>query len=119
MRFERLDIDRYGCFTGQTLDFGAALENGDLHLVYGPNEAGKSTLRDACIDFLFGFPHQTRYDFVTRMTSCRSVRHSVRPARHFEGGGSSSAKTALLVWTASLYRMRSGRRHRRCITHWL
>lgn len=63
MRFERLDIDRYGCFTGQTLDFGSAVENGDLHLVYGPNEAGKSTLRDACIDFLFGFPHQTRYGF--------------------------------------------------------
>ncbi len=64
MRFARIDLDRYGCFTGQTIEFGPASSDGDLHLVYGPNEAGKSTLRDACIDFLFGFPHQTRYGYL-------------------------------------------------------
>lgn len=64
MRFARIDLDRYGCFTGQTIEFGPASPDGDLHLVYGPNEAGKSTLRDACIDFLFGFPHQTKYGYL-------------------------------------------------------
>ncbi len=64
MRFARIDLDRYGCFTGQTIEFGPASSDGDLHLVYGPNEAGKSTLRDACIDFLFGFPHQTKYAYL-------------------------------------------------------
>ena len=64
MRFERIDLDRYGCFTGQTIKLDPAKSNGDFHIVYGPNEAGKSTLRDACIDFLYGFPRRTEYDFV-------------------------------------------------------
>ncbi|WP_162901573.1 AAA family ATPase [Breoghania sp. L-A4] len=64
MRFKRLDLDRYGRFTGHSIDFGDVRKAGDFHLVYGPNEAGKSTLRDACIDFLFGFPHQTKYNFL-------------------------------------------------------
>jgi len=64
MRFERIDLDRYGCFTGQKITFGPAASNGDFHIVYGPNEAGKSTLRDACIDFLYGFPNKTTYNFL-------------------------------------------------------
>ena len=64
MRFERIDLDRYGCFTGHTITLGLATSNSDFHIVYGPNEAGKSTLRDACIDFLYGFPNRTEYDFI-------------------------------------------------------
>ena len=64
MRFERIDLDRYGRFTGHTITLGPASPNGDFHIVYGPNESGKSTLRDACIDFLYGFPHRTEYDFL-------------------------------------------------------
>lgn len=64
MRFKSLDLDRYGRFSGHRIDFGDVPSGGDFHLVYGPNEAGKSTLRDACIDFLFGFPHQTKYNFL-------------------------------------------------------
>ena len=64
MRFERIDLDRYGCFTEHTVTLGLAKSNSDFHIVYGPNEAGKSTLRDACIDFLYGFPNRTEYDFI-------------------------------------------------------
>lgn len=63
MRFERLDLERYGHFTGHSIEFGAPTKTGDFHLIYGPNEAGKSTLRDACIDFLFGFERITPYNF--------------------------------------------------------
>ena len=64
MRFERVDLDRYGCFTGYTITLGPDSPNGDFHIVYGSNETGKSTLRDACIDFLYGFPSRTGYDFL-------------------------------------------------------
>ena len=55
MRLARLDLVRYGKFTGRTLDFGAApAGRPDLHIVYGPNEAGKSTVFSAFLDLLFG-----------------------------------------------------------------
>ncbi|RRH73822.1 ATP-binding protein [Falsigemmobacter faecalis] len=65
MRLERLDLTRYGRFTDRSLSFpppapGAA----DLHILYGPNEAGKSTLFAAWLDLLFGIPTRTRYDFL-------------------------------------------------------
>ena len=40
MRFLALDLERYGPFTQRSLTFR---EGARLHLVYGPNEAGKST----------------------------------------------------------------------------
>ncbi|MCO6414625.1 AAA family ATPase [Siccirubricoccus sp. KC 17139] len=52
MRIDRLHLDRYGVFTDTWLDF-----RGDgvrLHIVYGPNEAGKSTVRTAVGDLLYG-----------------------------------------------------------------
>ena len=75
MRIERLDLARYGRFVGSTLDFGtrAGARDGephphpDLHVVYGPNEAGKSTLFAAWLDLLFGGDGKggggTRYSF--------------------------------------------------------
>ena len=48
MRLQRLDLLRYGKFTDQSLDFGTAAEGAaDLHIVYGPNETGKSTALSA------------------------------------------------------------------------
>ncbi|MBS1103294.1 AAA family ATPase [Gluconobacter sp. Dm-62] len=55
MRFERLDLLRYGGFQDATLTFPKGER--DLHVIYGPNEAGKSTTLCAIRDFLFGFPH--------------------------------------------------------------
>jgi len=64
MRIEQLKLTRYGAFTDHSIDFGSANKASDFHIVYGPNEAGKSTLRDAVIDFLYGFPRQTPYNFI-------------------------------------------------------
>jgi uncharacterized protein YhaN len=59
MRLRRLDLTRYGHFTDASLDFGPAPDDGpDLHLVYGPNEAGKSTSMSAILDLLFGMRAQ-------------------------------------------------------------
>ncbi len=65
MRINRLDLTRYGRFTDHVLDFGAADQGKpDLHIIYGPNEAGKSTTFSALLDLLFGIEHKSRYDFL-------------------------------------------------------
>lgn len=65
MRLERLDLTRYGRFTDRSLTFAPPAPGGpDLHIIYGPNEAGKSTLFSAWLDLLFGVPMRTRYDFI-------------------------------------------------------
>ena len=64
MRLNRLDLTRYGKFTDQTLDFGAASPQApDFHIIYGPNEAGKSTALAGYLDLLFGIEPRSRYDF--------------------------------------------------------
>ena len=60
MRFERLDILRYGALTDRSLVFRA---DAKLHIVYGPNEAGKSSALSAISDLLFGFPTAAQYSF--------------------------------------------------------
>ena len=65
MRLRRLELARYGKFTDRTIDFGpAAADAPDLHIVYGPNEAGKSTLLSGFLDLLFGIELQSRYGFL-------------------------------------------------------
>lgn len=65
MRLSRLDLTRYGKFTDFSVDFGE-VEPGrpDLHVIYGPNEAGKSTSFAAYLDLLFGIEQRTRYAFL-------------------------------------------------------
>ncbi len=58
MRFNRLDILRYGALTGTALEFRPGAR---LHVVYGPNEAGKSSTLSAFSDLLFGFPRSTAH----------------------------------------------------------
>jgi uncharacterized protein YhaN len=65
MRLRTLSLARYGKFTDQTIDFGAAVPGApDLHLVYGPNEAGKSTAFAGFLDLLFGIELHSRYNFL-------------------------------------------------------
>lgn len=55
MRFESLILERFGMFEGASLDF----VGGSLHVVYGANEAGKSTALAAISDLLFGIDERT------------------------------------------------------------
>lgn len=64
MRFSALHLTRFGCFTNESIDFGGVSDAPDFHIVYGDNEAGKSTLRDAITSFLFGIPARTEYNFI-------------------------------------------------------
>lgn len=65
MRFQSLDLVRYGGFADRAIAFGSGQP--DLHLVMGPNEAGKSTMLEAIGDLLFGIHGQTlqnwRFDY--------------------------------------------------------
>ena len=65
MRLKRLDLARYGKFTDHVLDFGETVAGQpDLHIVYGPNEAGKSTAMAAFLDLLFGIENKSRFNFL-------------------------------------------------------
>src|SRR4051795_7133410 len=62
MKILDLDLRAFGPFADVSLDLSEG-EQG-LHLIYGPNEAGKSTALRALRQMLFGIPHQTPDDFV-------------------------------------------------------
>jgi uncharacterized protein YhaN len=62
MRIRELNLIRYGKFTGRSLDL--PFKDRDIHLIVGPNEAGKSTVRTAIGDWLFGIPMRTPLGFL-------------------------------------------------------
>ncbi len=57
MKILALDLLAYGPFEGVRLDLSAGAEG--LHILYGPNEAGKSSSLRALDALLFGVPTQT------------------------------------------------------------
>ena len=70
MRIRELRLLRYGKFTDRVLTLPNAPQ--DIHLVVGANEAGKSTMRRALSDWLFGFPmRSTGMDFLHPMQDLR------------------------------------------------
>ena len=64
MRLRRLDLLRYGRFTGESLDLPLPDRQPDFHVVFGLNEVGKSTALLAIEDLLFGIPRNTRLNFL-------------------------------------------------------
>ncbi|QDU44537.1 Chromosome partition protein Smc [Symmachiella dynata] len=69
MKVLRLDLRAFGPFTNVTLSpddgkFG-------LHIVYGPNEAGKSSSLRALRQWLYGIPHNSTDDFVHQYSDMR------------------------------------------------
>ncbi len=67
MRINRLDLLRYGRFSGAEITFPRRPGTPDVTLVYGPNEAGKSTAFHGYLDLLFGLragahPYAFRYE---------------------------------------------------------
>ena len=69
MRIKRLDLIRYGRFTDASLEMPDGQP--DIHLVVGPNEAGKSTMTEALGDLLFGIPQRSTQDFRHKYASMR------------------------------------------------
>jgi uncharacterized protein YhaN len=65
VRFDRLELIRWGALADVTLDLSGG--SFGLHVVYGDNEAGKSTTRRAISALLFGVPGQSpdrfRFDY--------------------------------------------------------
>ncbi len=69
MRFLRLDFLAFGPFTDQSLE----LHEGQfgLHIVYGPNEAGKSSALRALRQLLYGIDSRSPDDFIHSYSSLR------------------------------------------------
>ncbi len=62
MQIRKLFLSAYGPFTGRVLDFSASTAR--LHLIYGPNEAGKSSALRAMGDLRFGIPLRSADNFI-------------------------------------------------------
>jgi len=62
VRIKRLDLKAFGPFTDRALDFVDAGKPG-LHIIFGPNEAGKSSSLRALKALLYGFPERTTDNF--------------------------------------------------------
>lgn len=63
MRFSSIQLAGYGHFDSRRFAFPRADGAPDIHLVIGENEAGKTTLKHALVDVLFGFPARSPYAF--------------------------------------------------------
>lgn len=77
MRLLRLSMKAVGPFTDAELDLSAGRDG--LHLIYGANEAGKTSTLRALSYLLFGFGHRTSDDFVHDYDQLRvgaRLRHS-------------------------------------------
>jgi len=59
VRITRLALKAFGPFTERTLHLGPG-----LHIIHGPNEAGKSSTLRALKAWLFGFPERTHDNFL-------------------------------------------------------
>lgn len=62
MRILELKLDAFGPFTQVALDFSRG--HAGLHVVYGPNEAGKTSALRAIRDLFYGIPHRSPDDFI-------------------------------------------------------
>ncbi len=62
MKLLKLNLKAVGPFSGTVLDLSAGREG--LHLIYGRNEAGKTSALRAITHLLFGFPHLSADNFL-------------------------------------------------------
>lgn len=68
MRIDYLRLPAFGVFTDETIRFP---QDRGLHIIYGRNEAGKSTLLRAVSDALFGIPRDSGADFQHKASNLR------------------------------------------------
>ncbi|MBX9789239.1 MAG: AAA family ATPase [Pirellulales bacterium] len=69
MRIHQLELRAFGPFTDVVLEFGDT--PGRLHVVYGPNEAGKSSALRAVRQLLFGIDQRTDDSFLHNYSALR------------------------------------------------
>jgi uncharacterized protein YhaN len=84
MRLLRLELLAYGPFSEKMLDLSDG--NAGLHLIYGPNEAGKSAALRGLTNLFFGFPTRTTDNFRhdnARLRVGGHIRHSDGEELHF------------------------------------
>jgi uncharacterized protein YhaN len=77
MKLMTLNLKAVGPFTDVALDLAGGSQG--LHLIYGPNEAGKTSTLRAISHLLFGFPHLSADNFVHPNEQLRiggKLRHS-------------------------------------------
>src|SRR5271169_6643989 len=77
MKIITLNLRAVGPFTDVALDFSEGDQG--LHLIYGPNEAGKTSTLRALSHLLFGFPQRSADNFVHPNEQLRiggRLRHS-------------------------------------------
>ena len=70
MRIAELHLDAFGPFSDRRLALGEASDPG-LCVIYGPNEAGKSSALRAIRGLLYGIPHQSEDNFIHRHQDLR------------------------------------------------
>lgn len=69
MKLQRLHLKAFGAFSDRTLDLSGG--NWGLHLIHGPNEAGKSTTLRAMTQLLYGIDTKTSDAFLHPMQNLR------------------------------------------------
>lgn len=79
MRVDRLDLRYHSALRDRVLDLRGGRHG--LHVIFGPNEAGKSSIRRALTDALLGFEHSTRAAFggqreYSKLRVGATLRHS-------------------------------------------
>ncbi|WP_409299874.1 AAA family ATPase [Peribacillus sp. SCS-155] len=61
MRFDYIRLRAFGHFTDYHIPFDL---DKNFHMIYGPNEAGKSTILNSVSHLLYGFPKNSSYAFM-------------------------------------------------------
>ncbi|WP_164104615.1 YhaN family protein [Candidatus Laterigemmans baculatus] len=69
MRIDRVDLKAFGRFTDTSLDLSAGPNR--FHLIYGPNESGKSTSLRAILAWLFGVPTRSTDSYLHSYANLR------------------------------------------------
>jgi len=62
VKFLQLNLLAYGPFTDTVIDF--TRESGGFHIIYGPNEAGKSSALRGLKNMLYGIPQRSTDNFI-------------------------------------------------------
>jgi len=80
MQFLEIEFLKFGCFTDTRLDLGPGGPR--LHVIHGPNEAGKSTALRGLTDFLYGIPNRSTDNFLHKNSELRIGARLLDDAGH-------------------------------------